>query len=130
MHLLLFLKFLKQVSQEKLEESAQNGEFLKEYDKIVENNKTGLLFEPGNVDQLKDCILKYRNNPDIVIEHGTNAYKKTIEKYNEEKYYNELINVYHFPFKDRYDSEGHFVDRYFDRASYFSSLLFVSTIFI
>ena len=38
----------------------------------------------------------------------------------------ELISVYHFPFKDRYDSEGHFVDRYFDRASYFSSLLFVA----
>ena len=28
----------------------------------VEHNKTGLLFEPTNVEQLKECILKYWNN--------------------------------------------------------------------
>ena len=60
----------------------------------VEHNKTGLLFEPTNVEQLKECILKYWNNPDLVIEHSKNAYEKAKTKYTEERYYNELINVY------------------------------------
>ena len=60
----------------------------------VEHNKTGLLFEPANVEQLKECILKYWNNPDLVIEHGKNGYQKAITKYTEERYYNELMNVY------------------------------------
>lgn len=61
---------------------------------IVENDKTGLLFEPANVEQLKDCILKYRNNPVLAIEHGKNGYKKVLENYTEEIYYNKLISLY------------------------------------
>lgn len=61
---------------------------------IVEHNKTGLLFEPGNVEQLKECILKYYNNPLLAIEHGRCAYKKVFEKYTEEQYYNKLIKLY------------------------------------
>lgn len=61
---------------------------------IVEDNINGLLFEPGNVEQLKECILKYWNNPDLVVEHGKNGYQKAIKQYTEEKYYQELIKVY------------------------------------
>ena len=61
---------------------------------IVEHNKTGLLFEPRNTEQLKECILTYWNNPDLVKEHGENAYKKAIEKYTEERYYKETANMY------------------------------------
>lgn len=61
---------------------------------IVEDNINGLLFEPGNVEQLKDCILKYWNNPNLVVEHGQNAYQKAITQYTEERYYTELINIY------------------------------------
>lgn len=61
---------------------------------IVEHNKTGLLFEPGNAEQLKECILKYWTNPDLVIEHGKNGYQKAITNYTEEKYYKELMKVY------------------------------------
>ncbi len=61
---------------------------------IVENNKTGLLFEPQNIQQLKECILKYKNNPDLVIEHGENAYNKALNDYNQDKYYEKLIKVY------------------------------------
>lgn len=61
---------------------------------IVENNVNGLLFEPANVEQLKECILKYWNNPNLAVEHGKNGYQKVHEKYTEEKYYNELIKVY------------------------------------
>lgn len=60
----------------------------------VEHNKTGLLVEPANVEQLKKCILTYWNNPELVIEHGKNAYQKAITQYTEERYYNELMNVY------------------------------------
>lgn len=59
----------------------------------VEHNKTGLLFEPGNVEQLKECILKYWNNPQLVIEHGKNGYQKAITQYTEDRYYKELQGV-------------------------------------
>ena len=61
---------------------------------IVEHNKTGLLFEPANVEELKECILKYWNNSNLVIEHGKNAYEKATKLYTEERYYKELIQVY------------------------------------
>ena len=61
---------------------------------IVEDNVNGLLFEPANVEQLKECILKYWNNPDLVIEHGKNGYQKAITQYTKERYYKELINIY------------------------------------
>ena len=48
---------------------------------IVEHDKTGLLFEPANAEQLKYCILKYWNNNSLVIEHGKNAYKKAVKLY-------------------------------------------------
>lgn len=60
----------------------------------VEHNKTGLLFEPANVTELKECILKYWNNPEIVVEHGKNGYQKAIQLYNEERYFNELSRIY------------------------------------
>lgn len=60
----------------------------------VEHNKTGLLFEPANIEQLKECILTYLNNPELVIEHGKNGYQKAITQYTEERYYKELMKVY------------------------------------
>lgn len=60
----------------------------------VEHNKTGLLFEPANVEQLKNCILKYWNNPSLVIKHGENAYHKAHNLYSEYRYYKELIKIY------------------------------------
>ncbi len=61
---------------------------------IVEHNVSGLLFEPGNVEQLKECILKYRNNPQLVVEHGKNGYQKAVTQYTEDRYYKELMKVY------------------------------------
>lgn len=60
----------------------------------VEHNITGQLFEPANVKQLKECILKYWYAPDLVKEHGINAYQKAIIHYNEKRYYNELSDIY------------------------------------
>ena len=61
---------------------------------IVEHNKNGLLFEPGNVEQLKECILKYWNNPELVVEHGKNGYQKAKKEYREDSHYEKLIKVY------------------------------------
>ena len=61
---------------------------------IVEDNINGLLFEPGNVEQLKKCILKYWNNQELAVEHGKNGYQKAITQYTEDKYYDKLIKVY------------------------------------
>lgn len=61
---------------------------------LVEHNKTGLLFEPNNIEQLKDCILEYWNNPELVIEHGRNGYEKVKDNYTEDEYYNSIISVY------------------------------------
>ena len=60
----------------------------------VEHNKTGLLFEPANFEQLRECILKYWNNNNLVIEHGKNAYEKARTLYTEERYYKRLMQVY------------------------------------
>lgn len=61
---------------------------------IVENNINGLLFKPGNVEELKNCILKYWNNPELTVQHGKNGYQKAITQYTEDKYYNKLIKIY------------------------------------
>lgn len=61
---------------------------------IVENNINGLLFEPGNIEELKNCILKYWDNPELAVQHGKNGYRKAITQYTEDKYYKELIKVY------------------------------------
>ena len=60
----------------------------------VEHNKTGLLFEPTNVEELKQCILKYWNNNNLVIEHGKNAYVKAKEIYSIDRYFKELNSIY------------------------------------
>lgn len=60
----------------------------------VEHDKTGLLFEPANITQLKECILEYWNNRNLAKEHGKNAYKKASIHYTEARYYDELLNIY------------------------------------
>ena len=60
----------------------------------IEHDKNGLLFEPANVTQLKDCILKYWNNPELVVEHGKNAYQKAVTQYSEDRYLKEITKLY------------------------------------
>lgn len=61
---------------------------------VVENNKTGLLFEPKNVEQLTRCILKYYNNKNLAVEHGKNARIKIMQQCNEDKWLRNLIEIY------------------------------------
>lgn len=61
---------------------------------VIDNNITGQLFEPKNVNQLKECILNYWNNRELAIEHGKNAREKALREYSEDKYFEELIKIY------------------------------------
>lgn len=61
---------------------------------IVENDVTGLLFKPANVEELKKCILKYWENPELAILHGKNGYHKALKEYTEDNYFSKLIQVY------------------------------------
>lgn len=61
---------------------------------VVDNDINGLLFEPTNVEQLKQKILMYWNNPELVIKHGKNGYEKTKKKYTPQRYYEQLMKVY------------------------------------
>ena len=61
---------------------------------VVEDNRTGLLFEPQNTEQLKECILKYWNNRDLVAEHGRTAREKVISQYSEDLYFKKLLEIY------------------------------------
>lgn len=62
------VKFLKNVSQEKLEEAAKNIEFLKEYDKIVEN------FEDYISSKNTWFIKEYPNNKEDLIAYFSAEY--------------------------------------------------------
>lgn len=61
---------------------------------IVEHDNTGLLFDVGNIEQLKECIFKYWNNKELASKHGINAYEKAKSSYDENKYFNDLLKLY------------------------------------
>ena len=61
---------------------------------VVENEKTGLIFEPKNKEQLKECILKYWNNRDLALQHGRAAREKVLSQYSEDIYFNRLREIY------------------------------------
>jgi glycosyltransferase involved in cell wall biosynthesis len=64
------------------------------YPEIVENEKTGLLFEPGNVNSLADSISKLWNQPEYAVELGINGFYKGNQKYSKDNYFNNILNAY------------------------------------
>ncbi|MFQ6082628.1 MAG: glycosyltransferase family 4 protein [Candidatus Aminicenantia bacterium] len=61
---------------------------------LVKDYKTGLTFEPGNPNDLREKILYLFNNLDKMIEFGKNARKFVEKNFNPEKYYQELMKIY------------------------------------
>ncbi len=51
----------------------------------IENNKSGLLIEPGNILMLKAAIKKLLNNKSIAKKVSDNAYKKCVNNFNYNK---------------------------------------------
>ena len=61
---------------------------------LVEDGKTGLLFEPGNSRDLASKIKWMLENKDTCIEMGKNARKVYEEKYTAEKNFKMLMDIY------------------------------------
>lgn len=70
---------------------------------VVEDGITGLLFEPGN---LEDCISKIQklwNNPGLVKEMGRNARSYAQTKFSPEAHYRGLMRIYQKAIKACYN---------------------------
>ena len=60
----------------------------------VKDGETGLLFEPGNVADLRSKIEYLLAHSDKAVEMGKNARKLVEEEYNAEKHYTRLMEIY------------------------------------
>ena len=61
---------------------------------IVDDGVTGLLFEPGNVDDLVKKIQYLWDRPDLCREMGQAGREKALREYSPERYYERLMAVY------------------------------------
>lgn len=61
---------------------------------LIEDGVDGLLFEPGNSEELSEKIAYLISRPRLRGQMGRNARKKVEEKYNLELYYQKLMGVY------------------------------------
>ncbi|HDM08882.1 MAG TPA: glycosyltransferase, partial [Candidatus Omnitrophica bacterium] len=61
---------------------------------IVEHGRTGLLFEPGNPEDLADKVAWAWNHPEKMAEMGREARKEYERKYTAEKNYEMLMEIY------------------------------------
>lgn len=69
---------------------------------IIIDGKTGVLFEPGNVKELKEKILYLIHNPHKIIEYGKNAKIFVEDEFGPEKHYTNLMDIYHQALKTRF----------------------------
>ncbi len=61
---------------------------------IIEDGFNGLLFEPGNIDNLVDNIDKLWNNTPLCKSLGKNAREHVIKYYGPEEHYEKMIEIY------------------------------------
>lgn len=61
---------------------------------IVDDGANGLLFEPGNVEELADKMRYLLENPNETIQIGKNARAKMEREYSPELHYQSLMKVY------------------------------------
>jgi len=61
---------------------------------LIEDGVDGLLFEPGNAEDLSAKISYLLNRRHLVQQMGRNARKKVKEEYNPELYYERLMEIY------------------------------------
>lgn len=60
----------------------------------IDNNKTGILVEYGNVKKLYRAVMEYYNNPQKKSEHGINGRKRVKMLYDQKFVWNELLKEY------------------------------------
>ncbi|HEX3047388.1 MAG TPA: glycosyltransferase family 4 protein [Bacillota bacterium] len=61
---------------------------------LIEDGRTGLVFEKGNSQELAEKITTLIEHPDLILEYGKNARMKLELEYNAEKHYWKLIEIY------------------------------------
>jgi glycosyltransferase involved in cell wall biosynthesis len=61
---------------------------------IVENGVTGLLFEPGNAEDLANKLRFLWENPELCRQMGKAAQEKVVHHYSQNAYYKNLMEVY------------------------------------
>lgn len=69
---------------------SRRGSFLE----VIQDGKTGLLFEPGDTQDLADKIGWLVNHPDECVKMGRNARKLAESEYNRDLHYDRLMNVF------------------------------------
>ena len=60
--------------------------------KILKNNKTAILVEPGNVEQLIEGILKLVDNRKLRLKLGRNARSEVLKRYTWDSNVKKLLN--------------------------------------
>jgi len=61
---------------------------------IVEDGKTGLLFEPGNAKELAEKIRYLWERPSLCLKMGEAGREKALREYSPERYYEQLLDCY------------------------------------
>ncbi len=61
---------------------------------LIDNKVTGLLFKPGDSEELASKIKYFLDNPDLTIAYGRNARKKAEREFSPEVHYYKIINIY------------------------------------
>jgi glycosyltransferase involved in cell wall biosynthesis len=61
---------------------------------MIINEKTGLLFETGDYNELREKIKNLLTNPSLIVQMGKDARKRAEEEYNAELHYKRLMEVY------------------------------------
>lgn len=67
---------------------------------VIKDGKSGLLFEPGNIDDCKNKILKLWNNPKLVSKMGIYARKLVETNFNPEDHYQKIMKIYKMAIKN------------------------------
>jgi len=66
---------------------------------LIKDNKTGLTFEPGNVEDLREKINNMVNDPEKVVEMGKKARRFVVQELNAGKHYEGLMGIYQLVMK-------------------------------
>jgi len=61
---------------------------------LIKENETGLLFEMGNVNELREKIEYLCNNEHKILSMGKNARRMVEEKFSAEEHYKKLMGIY------------------------------------
>jgi glycosyltransferase involved in cell wall biosynthesis len=61
---------------------------------LIEENKTGFIFETNNSDELAEKIINLSQNDDRLVQMGKLARQKVETEYNKAQFYNKTIQLY------------------------------------